>query len=74
MEPTVISSPTILQEAGRIAFHQQRVSDMPSAEPCVSREVIPESTLAARLAPGGGSAPRSTLAPGLEPVGHLLYQ
>ena len=50
MEPPVISSPTILQQAGRIAFLQQRVSDMPSAEPCVGREVIPESTLAARLA------------------------
>jgi hypothetical protein len=50
MEPPVISSPTILQQAGRIAFLQQRVSDMPSAEPCVGGEVIPESTLAARLA------------------------
>jgi hypothetical protein len=31
-------------------FLQQPVSDMPSAEPCVGREVIPKSTLAARLA------------------------
>ena len=50
MEPPVISSPTILQQAARIVFLQQRVSDMPSAEPCVGREVIPESILAARLA------------------------
>jgi adenylate cyclase len=49
MEQPVISSPTIFQEAGRIAFLQQRISDMPSAEPCVGKEVIPESTLAARL-------------------------
>jgi tetratricopeptide (TPR) repeat protein len=49
-EPPVISSPTILQQAGRIVFLQQPVSDMPSAEPCVGREVIPKSTLAACLA------------------------
>lgn len=49
MEPPVISSSTISQGAGMGAFLQQRVSDMPSAEPCVGREVIPESTLAARL-------------------------